>query len=115
MLDFPALLLKSRSARSSLLPGKGQSKTIIALLSADVGPWLATLRGESVRGWSCRLTATTPGTSSAAVRQQQNSPPTPSCSPEKLLSSVAPRAALTLDFLVAKLVSGGTDVLSPIV
>lgn len=48
MPEFPALLVKSRSDRSSLLPGKAQRNTIMALLSADVGPWLATLRGEGV-------------------------------------------------------------------
>jgi len=70
MPDFPALLLKSRSARSSVLLVKAHSNTVIVLLSADLGPWLATPRGEGVRGWSCHPITTTPETSSAAVRQQ---------------------------------------------
>lgn len=106
-------MLKSRTSRSSLFPGKAQSDTLTALPSADVGPWLATPRREGVRGWSCDPVAATPGTFSAAVRQQQNSPPTPSCSLEKPVSSVALGAASTLDFLVAEPASSGADVLSP--
>lgn len=112
MPDFPALLLKSRTCRSLLLPGRAQNNTIIALLSADVGPWLAALRGEGVRRWSCHPIAATPGTS-AAIRWQQNSPPTPSCSLEKPLSFLAPGASSTLDFLVAEPASDGADVLYP--
>lgn len=110
MPDSPALLLKSRTCRSSLLPGRAQNNTI-ALLSADVGPWLAALR-EGVRGWSCHPIAATPGTS-AAIRWQQNSPPNPSCSLEKSLSFLAPGASSMLDFLVAEPASNGAVVLYP--
>lgn len=52
---FPAPLVQSRSGRSSLLPGKAQSHTTMTPLSVDVGPWLATLRGEGERGLSLPL------------------------------------------------------------
>lgn len=74
----------------------------------NVGPWLATLRGEGVRGLSLPLPRDL-----SCCEGGKKLTSTPSCSLERLWPSVAPGTGSTLGFFVAGLASYGTYILSP--
>lgn len=108
--QVPNPLVQSSSDRSSLLPGKAQSHTIMALLSVC---W--TLVGHTERRRCYRIViAPTPGTSVAVGRNKTHLllllllPAL-----ESLWSPVAPGTGSTLDFFVAVLACDGTHITSP--